>query len=117
MVKPGSATGGACTTNLSAPTAPRRRPSGWPRRSRHTKRSEKSPSLRMPAASAPPGVVDVPEEGIVPALRQAGFTDDLAGLYREMIVALNRGHIAWTGQPVRGRVRLDEVLRGLARPA
>jgi len=57
--------------------------------------------------------IDVPEEGIVAALKQAGFTDDLAELFREMNVGLNSGYIAWTKEPVRGRVPLEEALRGL----
>lgn len=58
--------------------------------------------------------IDVPAEGIVPALEQAGFTHELAELFREMNTALNRGEIAWKGQPVRGRVPLGDVLRQLA---
>jgi uncharacterized protein YbjT (DUF2867 family) len=57
--------------------------------------------------------IDVPEEGIEPALAQAGLNPDLAALFREMYPAMSAGLIAWTGQPVRGRVRLDEALRAL----
>lgn len=55
--------------------------------------------------------IDVPAEGIVPALTQAGLTEDLAKLFREMNVALNEGRIKWQGEPTRGRVRLDETVR------
>jgi uncharacterized protein YbjT (DUF2867 family) len=57
--------------------------------------------------------VDVPDLGIIPALKSAGFTDDLAGLFREMIGAINQGRVAFTQQPVRGEVALEAVLRQL----
>lgn len=56
--------------------------------------------------------IDVPDEGIVSALLQAGFTRDLAALFREMYQALAPGGLAvWTREPQRGRIRLEEVLR------
>jgi len=58
-------------------------------------------------------VVPVPEEGIEPALTQAGFQPKLAALFREMNVAFNGGRIHWTGTPTRGRVGIDEVVRQL----
>jgi uncharacterized protein YbjT (DUF2867 family) len=58
-------------------------------------------------------VVPVPEQGIVPALKAAGFTDGLAELFREMNVGLNQGHIKFTGTPVRGQVSAETVLRKL----
>ncbi len=58
-------------------------------------------------------VVPVPEEGIEPALQQAGFKPKLAALFREMNVAFNRGTIHWSGTPRRGRVGIEDVVRGL----
>jgi uncharacterized protein YbjT (DUF2867 family) len=58
-------------------------------------------------------VVPVPEEGIEPALTQAGLPRQLAALFREMNVSFNRGAIHWSGTPRRGRVGIDEVVRGL----
>jgi hypothetical protein len=58
-------------------------------------------------------VVGVPEAGIEPALQQAGFPPKVAALFREMNVALNRGTLHWTGTPERGRVGIEEVVRGL----
>jgi len=58
-------------------------------------------------------LVPVAEASIEGALQQAGFTPKLAALFREMTVALNRGQIKWTGTPRRGRVDIDEVVRGL----
>jgi uncharacterized protein YbjT (DUF2867 family) len=58
-------------------------------------------------------LVPVPEEGVEPALAQAGFKPKMAGLYREMTASLNAGRIHWTGTPARGKVGIDEVVRGL----
>ena len=58
-------------------------------------------------------VVPVPEEGIEPALQQAGFKPKLAALFREMNGALNRGTIHWSGTPRRGRVGIEDVVRDL----
>jgi uncharacterized protein YbjT (DUF2867 family) len=57
--------------------------------------------------------IDVPAEGMVPALTQAGLTEDLAKLFREMNLAFNEGRIKWQGEPIRGRVRLEETVRQL----
>jgi uncharacterized protein YbjT (DUF2867 family) len=57
--------------------------------------------------------VDVPADNILPALKSAGFSDDLAALYREMVAAFNEGKLVWTQTPVRGRVGLVAVLREL----
>jgi uncharacterized protein YbjT (DUF2867 family) len=65
------------------------------------------------ALGRPVQPVEVREEAMEPALRQAGLKPKLAGLFREMNVALNRGEIAFKAVPVRGRVEIDEVLRGL----
>lgn len=58
-------------------------------------------------------VVPVPEEGIEPALAQAGFKPKLAALFREMNAGFNRGSIHWSGTPRRGRVGIEDVVRGL----
>jgi uncharacterized protein YbjT (DUF2867 family) len=57
--------------------------------------------------------IQVPEEGIVPALKQAGLGDRLADLFREMVVALNGGHMTWVGKPQRGKIGIEETLRKL----
>ena len=57
--------------------------------------------------------VQVPEEGIEPALAQAGFKPKLAALFREMTAGFNSGRIRWTGTPVRGKVGIDDVVRVL----
>ncbi len=58
-------------------------------------------------------VVPVPEEGIEPALQQAGLKPKLAALFREMNAAFNRGTIHWSGTPRRGRTGIDEVVRAI----
>ena len=65
------------------------------------------------ALGRPVKLVPVPEQGIEPALAQAGFKPKLAALYREMTSALNGGKIKWSGAPRRGRVELDELVRAL----
>ena len=65
------------------------------------------------ALGRPVQVIPVPEEGIEPALQQAGFKPKVAALFREMNVALNRGTLHFTGTPRRGRVGIEEVVRGL----
>jgi uncharacterized protein YbjT (DUF2867 family) len=65
------------------------------------------------ALARPVQPVAVPEEAMEPALTQAGFTPNLAALFREMNVAFNRGTIAFKREPVRGRVELDDVVRAL----
>ena len=57
--------------------------------------------------------VQVPEEGIAPALKQAGLSDQVAELFREMTVALNRGHMSWVGEPLRGTIGLEATLGSL----
>src|SRR5438445_619758 len=61
---------------------------------------------------APPG----PLEAIVPTLTRLGFTENVAGLYREMIAAFGAGlGFEGKGRAVRGKVALEDVLRaGLA---
>jgi uncharacterized protein YbjT (DUF2867 family) len=58
-------------------------------------------------------VVGVPEEGIEPALQQAGLKPKVAALFKELNVGLNRGRIHWSGTPRRGRVGIEDVVRGL----
>jgi uncharacterized protein YbjT (DUF2867 family) len=57
--------------------------------------------------------VAVPDEAIAPSLVQAGFSPDVAELFRELTVALSHGTIAWLGKPRRGKVTLEEKLRQL----
>jgi len=58
-------------------------------------------------------LVEVPETAIVPSLTGAGFSEELAELYREMIVGLNRGAIKFQRAPHRGKVSAEEVVRQL----
>ena len=58
-------------------------------------------------------VVPVPDEGVEPALRQAGLSPGVAALFREMNAGLNGGRIHWSGTPQRGRVGIEEVVRTL----
>jgi uncharacterized protein YbjT (DUF2867 family) len=60
-------------------------------------------------------VIDVPDEGVVPALKQAGFTDDLAALFREMVGGFNSGRVLAPQKPLRGTVTLEAVLRQLVK--
>jgi uncharacterized protein YbjT (DUF2867 family) len=57
-----------------------------------------------------------PEEAIIPALTGAGFNAHWAGLYKEMIVGLNAGHVAFEGgtaRAIRGTTEVETVLRSL----
>lgn len=66
------------------------------------------------ALGTPIQLVSVPEAGIVGALREAGFSADLAALYDEMVRGVNSGHVDFEKQGiVRGKVTLDETIRGL----
>jgi uncharacterized protein YbjT (DUF2867 family) len=58
----------------------------------------------------------VPLDATVPTLTQLGFSENVAGLYREMIAALGAGlGFEGKGRAVRGKVPLDDVVRaGLA---
>jgi len=56
------------------------------------------------------------EDAIIPALTGAGLNAHWAGLYKEMIVGLNRGHVAFEGgggRAVRGATEVETVLRSL----
>ncbi len=48
--------------------------------------------------------IDVPKEGIVPALTQAGLPGGVAALFEEMIGAINRDYVAFVGEPRRGKI-------------
>jgi len=52
----------------------------------------------------------------VPALTKVGISENVAGLYREMVAAFGSGlGFEGKGRAVRGKVTLEEVLRaGLA---
>ena len=58
----------------------------------------------------------VPLDAVVPTLTRFGFSENVAGLYREMIAAFGTGlGFEGKGRAVRGKVPLEEVLRaGLA---
>ena len=57
--------------------------------------------------------VPVSEDEIVPALTSAGFSNDVASLFREMITGFNRGETLPEGSVVRGTTPIEETLRGL----
>lgn len=58
----------------------------------------------------------VPIDRVVPTLTQLGFSEDVAGLYREMIEGLGSGRLAFEGKGrrVTGSTPLADVLRALA---
>lgn len=59
-------------------------------------------------------LISVPEAGIIGALREVGFSADLAALYDEMIRGVNSGHVDFeTKDVVKGRIGLDETVRHL----
>lgn len=55
----------------------------------------------------------LPLEAMVPTLTSFGFSENVAGLYKEMTQALGSGLFAWEGthRSVRGTVTLGEILR------
>lgn len=58
--------------------------------------------------------VRLPDEEIVPALKSVGFSEDMAGLFREMTVGFNQGKFKWTTKTQgRGQVPLEATLRQL----
>jgi NAD(P)H dehydrogenase (quinone) len=58
--------------------------------------------------------VRMPDEEIIPTLESAGFSEDMAGLFREMTVGFNQGKFKWTTKTqVRGQVPLEVTLRQL----
>ena len=64
----------------------------------------------------PVEAIRVPEEGVVPTLTQAGFSEDMAGLFKEMAHALDTGIMRFQGgaaRHVRGPVTLESVLAKL----
>ena len=77
-----------------------------------------TPEDVAPAFSAalgkPVQLVPVPPEGVVPSLRDVGFSDQLAALYRDMVVGIASGHVDFEGKDiVKGRVTLEETVRKL----
>lgn len=52
----------------------------------------------------------VPIEGMVPTLTSFGFSENVAGLFREMTEAFGSGRVQWTQEPKRGTTELREVL-------
>jgi len=59
--------------------------------------------------------VRVPDEAIVPTLTQAGMSANVAGLYREMVHAIDAGRFGFEGVVplTRGTVGVDEAVAGL----
>jgi hypothetical protein len=52
-------------------------------------------------------------ESVVPTLTQFGFSQSVAGLYREMLEAFGKGFgFEGKGRRVHGKTTLAEVLRG-----
>jgi hypothetical protein len=54
-----------------------------------------------------------PLEAVIPTFTSAGFSQDLAGLFREMIEGINSGHVAYAGKGAtfqRGDVTAVEAL-------
>ncbi|NUO48607.1 MAG: NmrA family NAD(P)-binding protein [Polyangiaceae bacterium] len=60
-------------------------------------------------------VVEAPLDGVVPTLTGFGFTEDLAGLYRQMIGSFAAGELTFEKQHrrVQGKTPIQTVLRGL----
>lgn len=61
-------------------------------------------------------VAPIPPEGIVPALTQSGMGEEMAGLYREMVLAIDSGRVAFaegTAQKQRGLVTLPSFVAKL----
>jgi len=60
----------------------------------------------------------LPLDAMIPTLTGLGFSENVAGLYREMTEALGKGLVTWDGKGrrLRGTVTLESVLRaGLTR--
>lgn len=61
-------------------------------------------------------VAPVPPDGIVSALQQSGMGAEMAGLYREMMLAIDSGRVAFAGgtaRHVRGKVPLTQFIAQL----
>jgi uncharacterized protein YbjT (DUF2867 family) len=60
-------------------------------------------------------VAEVPPDAAVPTLRSFGVPDELAGLYHEMFVGIQSGHIALEPghRKIQGKTDLETALRGL----
>jgi uncharacterized protein YbjT (DUF2867 family) len=57
-------------------------------------------------------VAPIPMDAVVPTLTRFGFSENMAGLYREMIAAFAGGlSFEGKGRTVRGKVSLEDVLR------
>lgn len=55
-----------------------------------------------------------PLEAVVPSLTAAGFTQDLASLFREMLEGINSGHVAYEGKGAtfqRGKVTAADAIK------
>jgi uncharacterized protein YbjT (DUF2867 family) len=51
----------------------------------------------------------LPIEGMVPALTSFGFSENVAGLFREMTEAFGAGRVQWTQEPKRGTTSLRDL--------
>jgi uncharacterized protein YbjT (DUF2867 family) len=60
-------------------------------------------------------VVEAPLDAVVPTLTSYGMSDDMAGLYREMLEAFGAGRLKWQDEHKRlqGKTSMEVVLRGL----
>jgi uncharacterized protein YbjT (DUF2867 family) len=69
-------------------------------------------SIASAVLGRPVRAVDLPLDGLVPALTGFGVSPNVAGLYREMTEAFGAGqvHFDGAGRPVRGKTGLDAVL-------
>ncbi len=63
----------------------------------------------------PIAVAEAPLDAVVPTLTGFGFSENVAGLYREMLEGFGAGRIAWESghKRLQGKVTLETVLRGL----
>jgi uncharacterized protein YbjT (DUF2867 family) len=65
------------------------------------------------ALGKPVNAVHVPRPGVVPALMQAGFSENVAGLYAEMAGAIESGLVAFEGghRQVKGPTTLQSLVK------
>ncbi len=69
------------------------------------------------ALGTPVNAVPVPAAGIVPALMQAGFSENVAGLYAEMSNGIDTGVMTFTGgatRHLRGKTTIGELAKQFA---
>jgi uncharacterized protein YbjT (DUF2867 family) len=71
---------------------------------------EDAAALLSKRLGKPVKAIRVPDEAIVPSLTGVGVSENVAGLYKEMSQAMDSGLMAYTGQPRRGQVTLEQQL-------